>query len=117
MSLAHATSFGNNGSSNINNNGLLHQNLSPYTTHTWTTTYVQRPYNTAVYAPATMNMLQTPPFHSNSHEKESGICVYIWRLKMEFLHEFVLRSGLVITCGKESGIYMCVEALWICWDP
>uniref|UniRef100_B4G1A0 TF-B3 domain-containing protein n=2 Tax=Zea mays TaxID=4577 RepID=B4G1A0_MAIZE len=72
MSLAHATSFGNNGSSNINNNGLLHQNLSPYTTHTWTTTYVQRPYNTAVYAPATMNMLQTPPFHSNSHEKESG---------------------------------------------
>ncbi|XP_066350216.1 putative B3 domain-containing protein Os04g0676650 isoform X1 [Miscanthus floridulus] len=67
VSLAHA-----NGSNNINSNGLLHQNLSPYTTHTWTTTYVQRPYNTA-YAPATMNMnmLQTPSFHSNNHEKES----------------------------------------------
>jgi len=83
VSLAHATSF-DNGSNNINSNGLLHQNLSPYTTHTWTTTYVQRPYNTA-YAPATMNMnmLQTPSFHSNNHEKESGIYmrVYIWHLK------------------------------------
>lgn len=95
MSLAHATSFGN-GSNNINGNGLLHQNLSPYTTHTWTTTYVQRPYNTT-YAPATMNMLQTPPFHSNNHEKESGIYMRVhWHLKMEYLHEFVLCSGLVV---------------------
>jgi hypothetical protein len=94
VSLAHATSF-TNGSNNINSNGLLHQNLSPYTTHTWTTTYVQRPYNTA-YAPATMNMLQTP-FHGNNHEKESGIYmrVHIWHLKMEYLHESVLCSGLL----------------------
>ncbi|KAJ1273466.1 hypothetical protein BS78_06G283000 [Paspalum vaginatum] len=67
MSLAHSTTFG----SGINNNGL-HQNFSPYTTHTWTTTYVSRnPYN-SIYAPATMNMPQTHSFHNNHHEKDPG---------------------------------------------
>ncbi|TKW23900.1 hypothetical protein SEVIR_3G017300v4 [Setaria viridis] len=66
ISLAHATTFGSG------SNGI-HQNFTSYNTHTWTATYMPRnPYNNA-YGPATMNMmLQTPSFHSNSHEKDSG---------------------------------------------
>jgi hypothetical protein len=76
MSLAHATTFGS-GSNSIISNGI-HQNFTSYNTHTWTATYMPRnPYNTA-YGPATMNMmLQTPSFHSNSLENDSGIYTYI----------------------------------------
>ncbi|CAL4912348.1 unnamed protein product [Urochloa decumbens] len=69
VSLAHATAFGSD-STSINSNGL-HQKISSYNTHTWTTTYMPRnPYNTA-YGPATMSMLQPPSFHNN-RDKDSG---------------------------------------------